>query len=60
MRQYLAIQAMDSGKPLVGSFLNRPGMMPYGGSGAVMPGGDQNSQPKVGMYNLTSKVTTWC
>jgi hypothetical protein len=49
MRQYLAIQAMDSGKPLVGSFLNRPGMISYP-SGTMMPAdGDANPQPKVGM-----------
>jgi hypothetical protein len=46
MRQYLAIQAMDSGKPLAGSFLNRSGTMAY--PGTMIAGGDQGPQAKVG------------
>lgn len=46
MRNYLAIQAMESGKPMGGNFLGRSGLMPYG-SGMMM-GGDQGSQGKVG------------
>lgn len=48
MRQYLAIQAMESGKALGGNFLGRSGLMPYG-SGSLMMGGDQGAQGKVGM-----------
>jgi hypothetical protein len=48
MRQYLAIQAMESGKSLGGNFLGRSGLMPYG-SGSMMMGGDQGPQGKVGM-----------
>lgn len=47
MRQYLAIQAMESGKSLGGNFLGRPGLMPYG-SGSMVMGGDQGPQGKVG------------
>jgi len=46
MRQYLAIQAMESGKPLGGNFLGRGGLMPYGN--AMVMGGDQSPQGKVG------------
>jgi hypothetical protein len=49
MRQYLAIQAMESGKSLGGNFLGRSGLMPYG-SGNMMMGGDQGPQGKVGTY----------
>jgi hypothetical protein len=48
MRQYLAIQAMESGKSLGGNFLGRSGLMPYG-SGQMAIGGDQSHQGKVGM-----------
>lgn len=51
MRQYLAIQAMESGKSLGGNFLGRSGLMPYG-SGSLMMGGDQGPQGKVGTYNM--------
>lgn len=50
MRQYLAIQAMESGKSLGGNFLGRSGLMPYG-SGSMMMGGDQGPQGKVGTCN---------
>lgn len=50
MRQYLAIQAMESGKSLGGNFLGRSGLMPYGGS-AMMMGGDPNQQGKVGRFS---------
>ena len=49
MRQYLAIQAMESGKPLAGGFLNRSGMMAYG-SGTMVAEGEQGPQEKVGTY----------
>lgn len=48
MRQYLAIQEMESGKSLGGNFLGRSGLMPYGSS-AMMMGGDAGQQGKVGM-----------
>lgn len=48
MRQYLALQTMDSGKSLGGNFLGRSGLMPYG-SGNMLMGGDQGPQGKVGM-----------
>jgi hypothetical protein len=48
MRQYLAIQAMESGKPLGGNFLGRGGLMPYG-SGAMVMGGE-GAQGKVGKH----------
>lgn len=47
MRQYLAIQEMESGKSLGGNFLGRGGLMPYGSSGMMMAG-DQGPQGKVG------------
>jgi hypothetical protein len=47
MRQYLALQALDSGKSLGGNFLARSGLMPYG-SGNMLMGGDQGPQGKVG------------
>jgi hypothetical protein len=50
MRQYLAIQAMESGKSLGGNFLGRSGLMPYG-SGSLMMGGDQGPQGKVGRFS---------
>lgn len=49
MRQYLAIQAMESGKPLARGFLSRPGghMATYGGGGMLHA--DPNNSSKVGM-----------
>jgi len=38
MRQYLALQAMDSGKSLGGNFLGRSGLMPYGSGNMLMEG----------------------
>lgn len=49
MRQYLALQAAESGKTVGGNFFGRSGMMPYGG-GSMMMGGDQGPQGKVGAY----------
>jgi hypothetical protein len=45
MRQYLAMQAMESGKGLSGSFLGRSSLLPYGGG--VLMGGDPTGQSKV-------------
>ena len=48
MRNYLAMQAMESGKGLGGNFIGRGGLTPYG-SGGMLLGGDQGPQGKVGM-----------
>ena len=48
MRQYLAMQAMDSGKSMGGGFMGRGGLSPYG-NGSMFLGGDQSVQGKVGM-----------
>lgn len=55
MRQYLAIQAMESGKSLGGNFLGRGGLSPYGG-GSMLMGGDQNPQGKVGMLSWLLQI----
>lgn len=55
MRQYLAIQAMESGKPLGGNFLGRAGLMPYGGGSMVM-GGQDGPQGKVGTWTPAVRV----
>lgn len=48
MRQYLALQATESGKPFVGDFLGRSnGMNPYGGGGMIMSA-ESNNPGKVG------------
>ena len=44
MRQYLAMQAMESGKGLGGPYMGRTSLMPYG---SMMLGGDQGGQGKV-------------
>ncbi|KAH8672681.1 putative homeobox protein HOY1 [Tricladium varicosporioides] len=61
MRQYLAIQAMESGKSLGGNFLGRSGLMPYG-SGNMLMGGDQGPQGKVVIHHLSCRslsVGSW-
>lgn len=55
MRQYLAIQEMESGKSLGGNFLGRNGLMPYG-SGNMIMGGDHGPQGKVGEYNCGNSL----
>lgn len=47
MRQLLAIQALESGKPFPPHFMGRPGPMGYGMGGMPM-GGDPNGSGKVG------------
>jgi hypothetical protein len=49
MRQLLAMQAMESGKPFPRQLMGRPGgpMTPYG-SGSMMMSGDPNGTGKVG------------
>ena len=39
MRQYLAMQEMQSGKALGGGYFSRPGLMPYG-QGNMLLGGE--------------------
>jgi len=46
MRQYLAMQAAETGKGLGGVFLGRSGLLPFGQGGMLMAG-DQASQGKV-------------
>ena len=55
MRQYLALQAMESGKSMGGNFLGRGGLMPYG-SGSLMMNGDVGPSGKVGKWS--SKMPT--
>ena len=48
MRQYLALQAMEAGKPLTRDFLGRShGLSPYGGGGVIM-NAESNAPGKVG------------
>ncbi|CAL3969264.1 unnamed protein product [Diplocarpon coronariae] len=54
MRQYLAIQEMESGKSLGGNFLGRSGLTPYGGGGMMMEG-DQGAQGKVVIHHLSCR-----
>lgn len=42
MRNYLAMQAMESGKGLGGQFLGRTGLLPYGPHNVLL-NGEQNS-----------------
>ncbi|KAK3370345.1 putative homeoprotein [Podospora didyma] len=52
MRQYLALQAMESGKS-IGGFFGRAGMMSYGHQGLL--GADQGGQGKVLIHHLTCR-----
>ncbi|KAF7563168.1 hypothetical protein G7046_g979 [Stylonectria norvegica] len=54
MRAYLAMQAMESGKGLGGSYLGRTGLVPYG-HGSMLLGGDQGGQGKVLIHHLTCR-----
>ncbi|KJZ73990.1 hypothetical protein HIM_06658 [Hirsutella minnesotensis 3608] len=54
MRAYLAMQAMESGKGLGGSYLGRTGLVPFGHGGMLL-GGDQNAQGKVLIHHLTCR-----
>jgi hypothetical protein len=50
MRQMLAMQALESGKPFSRHLLGRPGgPMAHYGSGGMMMNGDGNGSGKVGM-----------
>lgn len=51
MRQYLAMQATESGKPFARDFLGRsPGMSAYGNSSMIM-NPESNNPGKVGMFS---------
>lgn len=52
MRNYLAMQAMESGKGLNGPYMGRTSLMPYG---SMMLGGDQGGQGKVRKLHLMSR-----
>lgn len=52
MRQYLAMQAMESGKG-IGGYFGRTGLLPYGHQG--MMGGEQGGQGKVLIHHLTCR-----
>lgn len=54
MRAYLAMQAMESGKGIGGSYLGRTGLLPFG-HGNMMLGGDQGGQGKVLIHHLTCR-----
>lgn len=53
IRAYLAMQAMESGKGLGGSYLGRTGLLPFGHGG--MLGGEQGAQGKVLIHHLTCR-----
>jgi len=55
MRQYLAMQAMESGKSIPG-FFGRTGLMPYGHQG--MMGGEQSGPGKVLIHHLSCRSLT--
>ncbi|KAG7289188.1 Transcription elongation factor SPT4 [Staphylotrichum longicolle] len=55
MRQYLAMQAMESGKSIPG-FFGRTGLMPYGHQG--MMGGEQSGPGKVLIHHLNCRSLT--
>ncbi|KAI9754897.1 MAG: hypothetical protein M4579_004497 [Chaenotheca gracillima] len=59
MRQYLAIQAAESGKPLGRNFLGRSGnpLTQYG-SGAMLFNGDQNTPGKVVIHHFSCRALT--
>lgn len=51
MRQYLAMQATEAGKPFARDYLGRsPGMNAYGNNGMVM-NSESNNPGKVGMFH---------
>ncbi len=52
MRQYLAMQAMESGKPLVRDFLGRSSGLNRYGSGGLMINAEPNTPGKVGEFGL--------
>ncbi|KAK2616984.1 Transcription elongation factor SPT4 [Conoideocrella luteorostrata] len=54
MRAYLAMQAMETGKGLGGSYLGRTGLMPFGHNGMLLAG-DQSGQGKVLIHHLTCR-----
>jgi hypothetical protein len=58
MRQLLAMQAMESGKPFAPHLLGRPqGPMAQYGNGSMLMSGDPNGSGKVGMFFLPAFVS---
>jgi hypothetical protein len=58
MRQYLALQATESGKPFVRDFLGRSNAMsPYGNGGMIMSA-ESNSPRKVGEWSAFGILQT--
>jgi hypothetical protein len=58
MRQLLAMQAMESGKPFAPHLLGRPqGPMAQYGNGNMLMNGDPNGSGKVGMFFLPAFVS---
>ncbi|KND91988.1 Homeobox protein HOY1 [Tolypocladium ophioglossoides CBS 100239] len=55
MRAYLAMQAMESGKGLGGSYLGRTGLLPFGHGGMLL-GGEGGAQGKVLIHHLTCRT----
>ncbi|EGX97257.1 homeoprotein [Cordyceps militaris CM01] len=53
MRNYLAMQAMESGKSLGGSYLGRTGLMPFGHGNMML--GEQSGPGKVLIHHLSCR-----
>ncbi|KAF4120670.1 Homeobox domain [Geosmithia morbida] len=53
MRAYLAMQAMESGKGIGGSYFGRTGLSPFGHSGMLL--GDPNAKLRVVINHLTCR-----
>lgn len=53
MRAYLAMQAMETGKGLGGTYLGRTGLMPFGHNGMLL--GGESGQGKVLIHHLTCR-----
>lgn len=61
MRQYMAMQAMESGQSLGANFLGRGGFASYG-SGSMLLGSDSGPQGKVVIHHLSCprlRIGTW-
>lgn len=57
MRNYLAMQAMESGKGLGGAYLGRTGLTPFG-PGSMLLGGGEGGQGKVCKLTPTRGIWT--
>lgn len=59
LRQLLAMQAMETGRPLPRQLFGRPGLpIAQYGSGGMLMAGDPNATGKVGMYSRANKPET--